>query len=293
MKKDEAYKIIQAKLLEQLETKGSDWTESWVNNESPKNAFTKRPFRGMNTFFLGLQGYSCPDWATKRAWKKNGYEVKEDAESTVVLHFSMKPKSKKYWTDLDKSHFEATGESPNYPSTSVWYEFNGEQVEGYEWEPIESRETLELTTQVRNNFDAFVSNTGAKIEHHGSPSYNFVYDVINMPEEKFFDSDVDYCSTLGHELVHWTGHEKRLKRNLTGNIGQPNYAYEELVAEIGSAFLCGLLRIEKTPRDDHAVYINHWKKIIQDDMKAVNRAFSHAQKAVDFLDNLQNKKAAA
>ena len=114
-----------------------------------------------------------------------------------------------------------------------------------------------------------------------------------MPAMKAFNTDIDYFSTLLHELTHWTGHKSRCEREQSGSWGNPNYAKEELVAEIGSAFLCQLLGVEKQVRKDHAQYLNNWISIIQDDKKAMISAFSQAQKAVDFLQNLQDNRKVA
>jgi len=111
-----------------------------------------------------------------------------------------------------------------------------------------------------------------------------------MPSLEMFDTDVDYFSTLLHELTHWTGHKDRCDRDQANKFGTEEYAKEELVAEVGSAFLCRILGIEKTVREDHAKYLNNWIKIIQDDSKAMVKAFSQAQKSIDFLEKLQLEK---
>ena len=99
----------------------------------------------------------------------------------------------------------------------------------------------------------------------------------------------NYYSTLLHELTHWTGHESRLKRDMTSTFGTDGYAFEELVAELGATFLCASLEIEKTPREDHAKYLNAWIKQLseEDGFKLLHKASTLAQKGIEFLDNLQ------
>ena len=108
-----------------------------------------------------------------------------------------------------------------------------------------------------------------------------------MPDKKDFFTVVDYCSTKLHELTHWTMTEKRTNRVAE----KLDYATEELVAEIGSAFMCAYLGISKTPRADHAKYLNAWIQHIEESEKAMTKAFSLAQKAMDCLIVLQEKKA--
>ena len=141
------------------------------------------------------------------------------------------------------------------------------------------------------NIDKFVFNTRARIKTGGARCfYSPAEDYIGMPDIKAFNSDVAYYSTLLHELTHWTGSDKRMKRDMSGGMNSESYAKEELVAEIGSAFLSNSLNIEKTVREDHAQYLNNWISVIQNDEKAMITAFSQAQKAVDFLYKLQEKQ---
>lgn len=111
-----------------------------------------------------------------------------------------------------------------------------------------------------------------------------------MPSIDSFFTDTAYYSTLLHELTHWTGHPSREDRDLSGGFGSEKYAREELIAEIGSAFLSQILNIEKVIRDDHAKYLNNWIKVIKEDQNALKTAFSKAQKSVNFLRSLQAKE---
>jgi len=94
-----------------------------------------------------------------------------------------------------------------------------------------------------------------------------------------------------HELAHWTGHKSRLDRSIKNMFGTKDYAFEELVAELASAFQCVKLGVTNEPRADHAQYLNCWIKVLREDKKAIVKAASLAQKAVDYLDSLQSKKA--
>jgi antirestriction protein ArdC len=108
-----------------------------------------------------------------------------------------------------------------------------------------------------------------------------------MPDFKQFRDAVSYYATLAHECTHWTGHPTRCNRDLTGRFGDDAYAAEELVAELGAAFLCGDLQLAVTPRDDHAMYIQSWLKVLRGDPRAIFTAASKAQQAVDWMQERQ------
>ena len=112
-----------------------------------------------------------------------------------------------------------------------------------------------------------------------------------MPNVSAFNTAEDYYGTVLHELVHWTGHKNRLERNFKSD--KESYAFEELVAETGSALLMSVLGLSPRPRKDHAQYLNGWMKAIKNEPKAIFKAFSKATQALDFILNLQEKKEVA
>ena len=112
------------------------------------------------------------------------------------------------------------------------------------------------------------------------------------PVETFNGTDTStptegYYGTLLHELTHWTGHEKRCDRDLSGRFGADAYAAEELVAELGAAFLCSELGISQQPRPDHAQYVGHWLRVLKADKRAIFTAASKATQAAEYLNGLQ------
>ena len=114
-----------------------------------------------------------------------------------------------------------------------------------------------------------------------------------MPPFESFRDGESYAATLAHELTHWTKHDKRLARDM-GRIkwGDEGYAKEELVAELGAAFLCADLEITPEVREDHAAYIASWLKALKDDKRLIFSAAAHAQRAADYLHSLQPAQAA-
>jgi antirestriction protein ArdC len=140
--------------------------------------------------------------------------------------------------------------------------------------------------------EQFVSNTHAEIRHGGSRAYYAIdADRVQLPPfESFKDAESAYA-TLLHELTHWTRHEKRLAREFgRKRWGDAGYAAEELVAELGAAFLCADLGVTPEPRDDHAAYIADWLTVLQNDKRAIFTAAAHAQRAADYLHGLQQEE---
>ena len=144
-----------------------------------------------------------------------------------------------------------------------------------------------------HNADAFFTATGADIRHGGERAfYRPSEDFIQMPDERLFRGSEygspkeDYYCVLAHELTHWTAHEKRLHRELGKRFGDHQYSAEELIAELGSAFLCAELGITPQPRIDHAQYLKHWLEIMKADNRAIFSAAARAQEAVAFLHTL-------
>jgi len=167
--------------------------------------------------------------------------------------------------------------------------FNAEQVDGL---PAHFYATVEPINQDIKPLDAverFFANTRVIIQYGGSSAfYSPARDIVQMPEPKTFRDAESYAAVLSHEMTHWTRHESRLNRDLgRKRFGDAGCAMEELVAEIGAAFLCADLGITPETRDDHAAYIQSWLKVLKDDKRAIFTAASHAQKAADYLHGLQ------
>jgi antirestriction protein ArdC len=137
--------------------------------------------------------------------------------------------------------------------------------------------------------EAFFAATKADIRHGGDRAYyNVSGDFVQMPPFEAFRDPENYYATLAHECTHWTRHEKRLERDFgRKRFGDEGYAMEELVAELGAAFLCADLSLTPGTREDHAAYIASWLKVLKDDKRAIFTAAAHAQRAADFLAGLQ------
>ena len=163
--------------------------------------------------------------------------------------------------------------------------FNADQVDGYDPEPVSV-----LDDQARiADAEAFFLNLRSDIKYIGNVAcYSPSLDTVKMPSIQYFERALDYYSVLSHEHIHWSGHKTRLNRDMSGRFGEESYAMEELVAELGAAFLCAQLGVNTSPRTDHAGYIESWLKVLRKDTKAILTAASTAQKAVDYLVETAN-----
>tara|TARA_R110002012_G_scaffold76766_3_gene194093 strand:+ start:2775 stop:3698 length:924 start_codon:yes stop_codon:yes gene_type:complete len=291
---------VQEAIEEQMRTVGMDWSKSWTSGGIPRNASTQKAYRGVNHFWLSMNclanGYEHNEWMTFKQAEKMGCKIipnkqmpDEKSTSQIIIFYKPMPKGKKYYTDADRAQV-AKGNTPMIPMLKSYRVFHVSQVEGYEPVSSASNHVSEICAKDTKKIETYFSNIGSIVKS-GEPCYIPSLDEIRMPSKDKFESDVAYYGTWGHEEIHKTGHKSRLNRlKKNASFGTESYAFEELVAELGSIFLCLNLGIESTPRDDHAKYLNGWLKVIKKDKKALYRAFSQAQKAVDFLDDLQVEK---
>jgi antirestriction protein ArdC len=245
------------------------------------------PYSGMNVLLLWSEaiarGFQSSTWMTfKQALELGGAVRKGETGSMVVFA------SRFTRTDADTAGDEATREIPFLKAYTV---FNVAQIGGlpdrFYADSMPIRERHERIAEA----DAFFANTGAVIRHGGSKAYYApASDHVQMPPFATFRDAASHVAVLSHELTHWTAAPSRLNRDLSRYAkDKSERAREELIAELGSCFLCADLGIapELEPRDDHASYIGSWLKVLADDKRAIFQAAAHAQKAVAFLHGLQ------
>jgi antirestriction protein ArdC len=174
--------------------------------------------------------------------------------------------------------------------------FNGEQCDGLPAHYTATAEPPALTPMLRlEAADRFFAATGVDVRHGGTKAfYAEGPDYVQMPPFETFRDAESFAATLAHEICHATKHPKRLARDM-GRVrwGDEGYAREELVAELGSAFLCADLGITPDVREDHAAYIASWLRVLQGDKRFIFAAAAHAQRAVDYLHGLQPHPSAA
>lgn len=281
-------KDMQANIIKLMKTEGDNWTKSWVEVGLPMNMKTKKHYKGGNVFNLNFEviknEWKCNQWATFKQWSDMGYKIKKGSKGSQVYYWELREKKVSWLTEGEKAKYLATKKLPTYLLQKFAFVFNGVQIEDFKFEAIKLHKT-KLDQNDVIMIEKFIENTGAHIVHGSQDGayYDRFMDLITMPNKKDFFTDVDYFSTKLHELTHWSMTKDRTNRVAEGL----DYATEELVAEIGSAFLCAHLGISKTPRKDHAKYLNAWIQKIEDSEKALTKAFTLAQKSLDCLIEMQ------
>lgn len=268
------------------------WHRSARSIMRPVNVVSKKPYRGVNILSLwataDARGYSSGTWGTFRQWRQIGAQVRKGEKAAFVVFY----KEIQYTAEADDGS-SGTDIRLCARATPV---FAAEQVDGYSPPEIEEPKTPFQSIQ---EAEAFVAATCATIVHGGDRAfYRPSTDSIHLPESgRFIGSatsapEESYYATLLHELTHWTSHEKRCNRQLGKRFRDYAYAMEELVAELGAAFLCADLGINVAPRADHAQYLSQWLMVLKSDKKAIFTAASKASEAVAFLKTLQRATSA-
>lgn len=280
--KVDVYETITNKIVETIEANPGKWERPWSKTgfDMPTNVTSKKAYRGLNTVMLWIaadsKGYSNGLWGTYKQWADLGAQVRKGEKSTPVV----------YWGTFTKTNDEGEEEKAGM-FAKLYHVFNVEQVDGFTLPAQEIHNENERIAAA----DEFFANTRAIIKHGGNSAfYRPSADFVQMPEMSSFKDSLYYYGTLAHEITHWTGHESRCKRDFNNRFGSEAYAFEELVADIGAAFLCNILGLANEPREDHAQYIAHWLKVLKSDKKAIFTAASQAQKAADYLQAMQPQK---
>ncbi len=266
------------------------WHHTGASLARPTNAETGKPYLGVNIISLwasaSQHAFFSDYWATYRQWQNLNAQVMRGEKASIIVFY--KEMTKDVWD-------EATGETTEerYLMARTSWVFNADQVHGWQTPFATGPDPIETIEEA----DAVVAATGADIRHGGAEAaYVPSDDYIIMPARPRFTGTTTtsategYYATLLHELTHWTSHPTRLDRDLAGQFGSDAYAMEELVAELGAAFLCAELSITNTPRVDHAAYIAHWLKVLKSDKRAVFTAASKASAAARFVGRFREEQ---
>ncbi|MEA1832548.1 zincin-like metallopeptidase domain-containing protein [Methylobacterium durans] len=278
---------VAATILTQLETADpASWNPPWHGaNPMPRNARTGRRYRGINVMVLWCaaqaQGYAEARWATYRQWAALGAQIRKGERGTLVIFYKDLPRDART-NDADP---DATGAPFVARAAHV---FNVAQVGGAP-APTDGTTFGALPPAPVPPFDTFVAATGALIREGGARScYVPATDTIHLPPRSTFHTQEGYTATLAHELVHWTGAPHRLARDLSGRFGTHDYAAEELVAELGAAFVLADLGLARVPHPDHAAYSASWVPLLRADPRALSHAAAQGSRAAEYLTALQS-----
>lgn len=289
--KPDIYQKVTNQIVAALEKGVRPWMQPW-SAEHAAGRITRPlranglPYQGINVLMLWgaaeEKGYSAPIWMTFKQAIALGGCVRKGEHGSLVVYASTFKK-----TEADESTGEET--ERDIPFLKGYTVFNVEQIDGlpaHYHAPAAPR--LDPVQRIERA-EAFFAALPATVRHGGGRAYyNIGSDFVQMPNFETFRDAESYYATLGHELTHWTRHPSRLDRDLgRKRFGDEGYAMEELVAELGSAFLSADLDLTPEPRDDHAAYVASWLKVLKDDKRAIFTAASYAQRAADFLASLQ------
>lgn len=291
--KADIYSRVTGKIVADLEKGVRPWAKPWSTEHAGARIVRPlrhngKPYQGLNILLLWgsavENGFSSPVWMTFKQARDLGAHVRQAEKGSLVVFADTLHK-----TETD----DKTGEEieKNIPFMKGYTVFNVDQIDGLPFHYYAKPEQPHIQQTERNEcLECFFRNTGALIRHGGNRAFfSPAADFIQMPPFPAFRDAESYYATLAHEMTHWTGHASRLDRNLDRQDRQ-HYAREELVAELGAAFLCANLAITPETREDHAAYIAHWLKALKDDKRFIFSAASHASRAADHLEGYQTQE---
>ena len=289
--KQDIYERITSKIVADLQQGVRPWQKPW-NAEHAAGRITRPlrgngiPYNGINVIMLWsaamAAGYSAPIWMTFKQAKDLGGHVRKGEKGELVVYADRFRK-----TEIDEASGQET--ERDIPFMKGYTVFNVEQLEGlpdHFYAPAAPR--LDPMQRI-DHAERFFAATGATINHGGAQAcYSVTLDRIQMPPFETFRDAESYYATLAHEAAHWTRHPERLDREFgRKRWGDEGYAMEELVAELGAAFVSADLDLTPEPREDHAAYIGSWLQVLKNDKRAIFSAAAHAQRAADYLGSLQ------
>lgn len=293
----DVYSRVTDRIVSDLEKGVRTWLKPWsaglAADRLPSLSLRScgTPYRGVNVLLLWGEamdkGYTSPLWMTYKQAEALNAHVRKGEHGALVV----------YADRFNKTEANEKGEEVEHsiPFMKGYTVFNVEQIEGLPAQyytptaPRDDSRTLELIEEA----EEFFTGTHATFRHGGNRAfYAPAADFIQLPPADAFRDAESYAATKAHELIHWTGNSRRMTREFGKRFGDNAYAFEELVAELGSAFLCADLGITPETREDHAAYLAHWLEVLKGDKRAIFTAAAHAQRAADFLHGLQAKSKA-
>lgn len=274
--------IVTDKIISLLEKGGNVYRQEWMKsaqNGFPFNAKTSARYNGINVLLLwnaALEnGYSSNAWLTYKQATELGAQVRKGEKGTMCVYFEMVKKNR-------KPEAEESEETGYYPMIKSFYVFNAEQIDGLNLAKNQIDDAKEFLPNEK--VEQILLASKAIINHSGeSAFYSPTHDKIILPAKERFFNESGYYATALHELVHWTGHKTRLNRDFGKRFGNESYAFEELVAELGAAFVIGAIGFIDATIENHAAYLESWLKVLKNDKNAIFTACKQATLAYEFL----------
>lgn len=285
------YKEVTARIVAELERGALPWLQPWRGGVGemglmPVNAVSRRAYSGVNVFILwgaALEhGYHSPKWLTYKQAIQLGGNVRRGEHGQTIIFVARVPNK--------NAKPDANGNDKTFSLMKTYTVFNVAQCDNLP-ATLTAIAPLAPVAELDANYKTFVAATGARISHGGDKAFYMPStDSIVMPPVACFKTLDSYKATELHELTHWTGAKHRLARDFSGRFKSEAYAFEELIAEIGAAFLCAHLGVVGELR--HAGYVANWLKVLKDDNKAIFTAASQASKAADLLRSFSETETA-
>jgi antirestriction protein ArdC len=281
--KRDLYAEVTSRILAELVKGAAPWVKPWSatpGQNVPQNAVSNRPYSGCNVILLWLtrgKGWPTPRFLTFKQAQEAGGSVRKGERGTKVYFV------KQLRVTETKEGEEAERLVPMMREYCV---FNVAQCDGLPANIVQGKAARVRNPDTRDTLaDEFLAASGAVIrEGQGEAYYAPGQDFISMPAFAAFKGADHFYNVAFHELTHWTGHKARLDRDLKGRFGQAAYAAEELIAELGAAFLAAEFSFDGDVR--HAGYIETWIGLLRSDKRAFFTAASKAQAAADYLRGL-------
>lgn len=278
--KIDIHQEVTDKFIAALEAGTKPWEKDWLNAMPTRS--TGEEYRGINVLLLSMSGAAkqCgnPHWITFKQAKELGGKVRKGEKGTRIVFYK-----KLAIHDPENPKADDSGKV-QIPMLRHYTVFNVEQIDGLPSgkfplpNPAMSDEMRDAVAEEA------LRSCGAEIREAGSGAfYDRIGDYVQLPEFSMFKSVGGYLATLAHELTHWTGAAHRLDRTKGKRFGDSDYAFEELVAEIGAAFICARLGIAGDHFESHAAYVSSWLKALKDDKKLIFKAAALAQTAADMV----------
>ncbi|MES8151650.1 zincin-like metallopeptidase domain-containing protein [Cutibacterium acnes] len=267
-------------IIRMIEEGAKKWQQPWqalAEQGLPSNYATGRTYSGVNVLLLwhaaSSRGYERNEWLTYKQAQDLNAQVKKGAKGVMCVFFKMVQRA-------SQANDEADAGAEFVPMLKPFWVFNVADIENLPEHPVVGRPAFEPISEA----ERILAASGACIIHGGNRAFfRVATDEIVLPKPEAFKAPANYYATALHELTHWTGHESRLARTFGKRFGDDAYAFEELVAELGSAFVMSHLGLHDATLELHASYVDSWLSVLRRDKNAILTASRHANAAYQFI----------
>ena len=274
------YQVVTEKIIREIEKGEIPWRKPWLSGGAlPRNFVSKKAYRGINIWLLCLEGRLNPYFVTFKQCQDLGGKVKKGEKGTLVV----------FWKWIEKSEQKENGEVQlkKIPLLRYYHVFSAEQCEGLPKEAYPEEKQIDFSPIAACEKIIAGYRDCPEVKYEKPQAwYSPTLDCINLPRKESFESIPSFYAAAYHEFIHSTGHPKRLNRSGitdTAPFGSPLYSKEELIAELGASFLCGVAGIELYTLANSAAYLQGWLKALKADKKLLIHAAGQAQKAVSYV----------